>query len=104
MKKYTDDEKKEINKIDVVKRTGLPATYEALAEEATELAKAALKCARVLRKESYTPLTYDDCKTSLIEEFSDVICCANVLGLEPKQDIVDYKLFRWKQRIHEYLK
>ena len=103
MKSYTDEEKKIINRIDIIKKTGLPASYEALAEEATELAKAALKCARALRRESYTPMSYNDCKKSLEEEFSDVICCANVLNLKPNQDIIDYKTFRWKQRIYEYL-
>ena len=102
MKRYTEEQKKIINNIDILARTGEPAVYEALAEEATELAKAALKCARVIRKESYTPKTIEECQENLREEFSDVICCANVLNLQYSEEIVAYKMFRWKQRIFEY--
>ncbi len=36
---------------------GEPAVYEQLAEECSELAKAALKMARILRNENPTPVT-----------------------------------------------
>ncbi len=104
MKQYTDKQKRQINEIDIITETGEPAAYEQLAEEATELAKAALKCARVIRKESYTPKTIEECKDELKEEFSDVICCANTLKLQYSEEIVNYKTFRWKQRIFEYQK
>lgn len=41
---------------------GEPAVYESLAEECSELAKAAQKMARVLRNENPTPVTEEEAK------------------------------------------
>lgn len=41
----------------MIEAIGSPAMLEQLAEEATELAQAALKAARILRKENPTPVT-----------------------------------------------
>lgn len=60
----------------------LPAMYEALAEECSELAKAAQKMARVIRKENPTPVTEGEAGEMVREEFTDVVNCAIGLGLE----------------------
>lgn len=43
----------------MLEKIGLPAMHEQLAEEATELAKEALKMARILRGENPTPVTME---------------------------------------------
>lgn len=57
------------------------ALYESLAEEATELAQAAMKMARVLRNENPTPVTQKEAKDNLIEEYGDVLLTAAYLEL-----------------------
>ena len=55
---------------------------ESLAEECTELAQAALKTARLIRGENPTPITQEEAKANLREEFTDVISCAIAVGLK----------------------
>ena len=57
MKHYTEEQKSIIRSIDIAKYTPKAALYEQLAEEASELSQAAIKCARCIRKESYTSRT-----------------------------------------------
>ena len=52
---------------------GRPAMLEQLAEEASELAKAALKLARIERDENPTPVTKDEAEMNLTEEYTDVV-------------------------------
>lgn len=59
-----------------------PAMLESLAEECTELAQAALKTARLIRGENPTPITQEEAKANLREEFTDVISCAIAVGLK----------------------
>lgn len=40
----------------IISKIGLPATLEQLAEEAAELSQAALKVARIIRRENPTPV------------------------------------------------
>ena len=77
----------------------LPATLEQLAEEYIELAHAALKSARYLRKESPTRETYTDIIANLLEETADVHVVEQVLVLEPNPDTVAFKTQRWADRI-----
>lgn len=79
---------------------GAPALLEQLAEEAAELTKAALKMARLIRKENPTPKTYDECYNELIEEYSDVFVAARALNLEPSEDIMNFKAQRWERRLN----
>ena len=61
----------------ILDRIGEPAALEQLAEEATELAKAALKLARVQRGNNPTPVTKEQALENLQEEISDVhVCCS----------------------------
>lgn len=89
----------------IVDAVGEAAALEQLAEEAAELAKAALKLARVVRAENPTPVDYDTAFRSLCEELGDVRVCVAVL--QDKYGTLDTsateleKLFRWKRRLHE---
>ena len=78
---------------------GKPALLEQLAEEATELAKAALKQARILRGENPTPVTEQKAIANVIEEYTDVILCSMKLGLEVDIVQLEIKDERWISRI-----
>lgn len=66
--------------MEIAKRLSVPAILEQLAEEAAELAQAALKYARILRGENPTPVTKTDALQNLIEEKVDVEICLTVLA------------------------
>lgn len=80
---------------------GEPAMYEQLAEECTELAKAALKMARIIRNENPTPMTATEAQDAIIEEYTDVEICASELGYYPSHTIAVCKTDRFKQRWEE---
>lgn len=85
--------------IDII---GNAACLEQLAEECTELAQAALKMARLIRKENPTPITYNEAKTSLTEEIADVRLCIKAIERDKPintKEIEDMKLKRWHSRI-----
>lgn len=71
---------------------------EQLAEEAAELAKAALKCicAEGLSNNT-TPVSAGQARTNLQEEFSDVLTVAELLELIDCQN--EKKLQRWAKRL-----
>ena len=79
---------------------GKPALLDQLAEEASELTKAALKLSRILRGENPTPVTEQEAIKDLVEEFSDVIQCARELRLRQDEDQIKYKDTRWHDRIN----
>lgn len=83
----------------IVEKIGYPAAFEQLAEEAAELAQAALKYARKLRGENYTPKTIDELLNNLIEEYTDVIVCAMCLKLNADYELMFSKMKRWEERI-----
>lgn len=74
-----------------------------LAEEATELAQAALKMRRTLDKSNPTPMTTGDASRKLNEEFADVLLCAAVLGFDHDEvaRIIREKAARWSTRLEE---
>lgn len=86
---------------DIENIIGKAALLEQLAEESAELAKAALKQARIIRKENPTPITMETSQFNLREEFSDVIQCARELGLIPNEDQIHRKDIRWHNRVNE---
>lgn len=86
--------------IDII---GEPAMLEQLAEEATELAKAALKLARIERKENPTPVTKEEATLNLIEEYTDVMQCTEELGLLPNREQMEEKYKRFLARQGENL-
>lgn len=80
---------------------GTPAMLEQMAEEAAELAKAALKLARIERGENPTPVTREEAIRSLIEEYTDVIQCAENLDLQADYDQMEEKYARFIKRYEE---
>lgn len=80
---------------------GQPALLEGLAEEATELAHAALKAARILRGENPTPARYENAKIAVTEEYSDLETYAHILGVAIDPDIYREKKERMLARIRE---
>lgn len=89
----------------IVEQIGLAATLEQTAEEAAELAQAALKLARIIRKENPTPVTYEKAYASFVEEATDVRLCLNIIEIENGKfndsDIVNAKLKRWQERMEK---
>lgn len=83
----------------IIRRIGEAAMLEQLAEEAAELAKAALKKARILRRENPTPVGLDEADKSLIEEYTDVVQCAKELQLEWDLQQAYMKHDRWVKQL-----
>lgn len=73
--------------------------YIQLAEEAAELSAAASKMARILGGENPTPVSDNEGRLHLVEEFTDVKLCADVLGLSADQNAYYYKRNRWIKRL-----
>ena len=78
-----------------------------LAEEASELAQAALKLRRTLSNKNPTPTTRRQAEDGLLEEIADVKLCLHVAGFEKVRDkiqvnrIISQKAERWLNRIKE---
>lgn len=82
----------------MLSRIGEAALYEQLAEEASELAHAALKMARVLRNENPTPIKKVDAKIHVAEEFTDVFQCAEELNVTYSRKQIRDKTRRFLER------
>ncbi len=82
--------------INIMEEIGEPAVLEQLAEECSELSKAALKLARILREENPTPVTRAEARAALQEEKEDVMNCLYVHG---NVGLNYEKLQRWEDRI-----
>ena len=76
-----------------------------LAEEATELAHAALKYRRSWDDENPTPVSPYDALADLLEEIDDVMLCLEVLDFEEhfnhQGERKPRKLIRWVKRLKE---
>jgi len=72
-----------------------PALYDQLAEEAIELAHAAMKYARALRGDNPIRMSDDAAYSHIIEEYTDVIHSARILGLVVDEDQIVEKHKRW---------
>lgn len=78
-----------------------------LAEECTELAKAALKLRRVLDRRNPTPVKRREAYDALLEEIADVKLCLHVCGYENVNVLiacnrtVGEKAQRWASRLQE---
>ena len=84
-----------------VEEIGEAAMLEQLAEECTELAKAALKMARIIRKENPTPVTEKDAIANIREEYTDVVQCAGELSLTVDEEQMARKHERWEKRVRD---
>lgn len=92
-----------LENIDIINEIGEPAALEQLAEESAELAQAALKLARILRKENPTPKKFGEGFHAFQEELADVRLCIRVyerhFGVIDTGFVEDQKLTRWKTRL-----
>lgn len=76
-----------------------------LAEEAAELAQAALKLRRALTGTNPTPRSVKECEQGLVEELADVNTCLTVLDFKMELDwetavtMIGKKTARWAQRL-----
>lgn len=85
----------------MIEKIGEAAMLEQLAEEATELAHAALKLARIERGENPTPVLKEDAMDHIIEEYTDVVQCAEELSLVPNREQIKLKKMRFEERWKE---
>ena len=80
-----------------------PELLAQLAEEAAELAQAALKLRRALDGSNPTPTIPRECRNDLEEELADVLVACNALGLGlfsgDQLDIACAKSSRWAERL-----
>lgn len=86
----------------IIKQLPRRDRLEALAEEANELSQSALKLIRAKLNQNPTPKTDYEAKTSLLEEFYDVLICALSLEINiPSEEALlnNYKVKRWANRI-----
>lgn len=72
-----------------------------MAEEAAELAQAALKLRRVIDGTNPTPVTYREAWDNLVEEFGDITICAMELDVSPDQAVMQKKVERWRKRLED---
>lgn len=76
-----------------------------LAEEATELAHAALKLRRSTGGANPTPVKPDEAFGAVMEEIADVTLLIHVLQLDLSPDAIEMtgrrKLLRWRDRLKE---
>lgn len=87
--------------MNLVQDVPVAALFEQVAEEAAELAKAALKLARIVRGENPTPVTRYDAMAGILEELSDVALVCEALDLEADRREMKKKLQRWVKRLQQ---
>ena len=76
---------------------------EQLAEEASELAQAALKLIRAAGySNNPTPITLQEAQVSLDEELHDVLAVASLLGIIDYDDDENPKWKRWAERLGKH--
>lgn len=80
---------------------GSAAMLEQLAEEAAELAQAALKVARILRDDNPTLVTLGEAEEHLVEEYTDVYQCAMELEIPVDWQQIEEKRERFMKRVRE---
>lgn len=92
----------------IVNHLGRVELFTALAEESSELTKAALKVLRARGDvQNPTPITYDEAFKNLVEEVADVFVCLYAIGIIDEKElsgtgfgeIADTKLKRWADRL-----
>lgn len=93
-----------MKELDYIRKTLPPEELlTLLAEEAAELAKAALKLRRALDGTNPTPVTAASAYDSLLEEIADVWLTMRALGLDKEAETCEAtmtaKLERWAKRM-----
>lgn len=94
---------------DIEGKLSISAMLKQLAEEASELAQAALKYDRALETKvakkyiSPTPKSSREAMDNLVEEIADVALCLMVVGIRGLPDkIMLEKAKRWRDRLEQY--
>ena len=93
----------------IYREVGLPEILTAVAEEASEVAQAALKLRRTLNHEfgNSTPVDFQKAVESFQEELGDFACCVNAAAVDHRIDMSKvyrtekHKRLRWLSRIYE---
>ena len=75
--------------------------YAQLAEEAAELAHAALKVRRILHGTNPTPVDPDDACERVVEEANDVMAVLDTIRIARDEKRIALKLTRWKERLKD---
>lgn len=70
-----------------------------LAEEASELAQAAIKVVRLDSETIPTPIEAEKAWENVVEEYTDIMTAAAALGIQPSGKIFNEKCERWLARI-----
>lgn len=98
----------QLNYLEVVRaKLSDPELLAQLAEEAAELAQAALKMRRVMDGTNPTPVTAQQAHNNLLEEICDVETCVAALlyntptAVKVRADLRAEKLERWAERLVE---
>lgn len=86
----------------MIEKIGKAAMLEQLAEECTELAKAALKRARIERGENPTPIKAEEADRAITEEYTDIVTCAHELHIRPDKELEKKKRMRFDMRWQTY--
>lgn len=97
-------------KIKIAEHLGMNEILCQLAEEASELAQAALKLRRAYDDKNPTPKTVEECTKLLVEESADVVLCLELVWellpdlsrfvlIMAQDDIKSKKLTRWAERM-----
>ena len=83
----------------ITRSIGWEAMYTQLAEEAAELAQAALKVARIMHGTNPTPISLIEAKDMVREELADVAQCATYLEFDIDYEQIKHKEEQWANRI-----
>lgn len=79
--------------------------YAQLAEEANELAQAALKMYRIIDGRNPPRCRLSEARANLLEEIADVINCLQMLSISPNaldyQETIRQKIIRWAAHLRE---
>lgn len=85
----------------VLDNVSVPDILNQLAEEASELAQAALKMSRTMSSTNPSAIDSVDAYANLLEEYSDVVNVATVMSISSNNYICEKKMERWANRIKE---
>lgn len=84
---------------DIIDAIGDEAMWLQLAEEASELSQAAAKMARYLHGTNPVAKNEVEIRADIIEEYADVINCAQHLAIPVHKNLIYAKNERWRQRL-----
>ena len=101
-----------MNEIVVLDSIGVYGAFQQIAEEASELAQAALKYLRFIkgvnpvyvngvRADKNDSVFAQHLHDNIREELSDVVLACDVAGFKPYKSMMQWKLSRWRMRLEE---